>query len=187
MKPELLLRQLWAGHRWPLMAVGLLVLGNIVLVPALRFSLVPAVNQREEMLIRRQAQLRDDGTGGSSPVQQFVQGEKDLAAFRERIPPHREFTGLLLELQELADHAGLDLARISYRHEQDSDNQLLRYQLSFTLAGSYRDVKQFVHALEQSPRLFILQQVGLQGVEQEGWTDVRLQLDLETFFRHGAS
>jgi len=120
-------------------------------------------------------------------VQQFVQGEKDLAAFRERIPPHREFTGLLLELQELADHAGLELARISYRHEQDSDNQLLRYQLAFTLAGSYRDVKQFVHALEQSPRLFILQQVGLQGVEQEGWTDVRLQLDLETFFRHGAS
>lgn len=187
MKPVLVLRQLWADHRWPMLMVGLLVLGNIVLTPVLRYYLVPTVNQREELLIRRQAQLRDGSVGGSSPVQQFVQGEKDLAAFRDRIPPHREFTGLLMELQELADNAGLVLDQISYRHEQDSDNQLLRYQLAFNLAGSYRDIKQFVHALEQSPRLFILQQIGLQGFEQEGWTDVRLQLSLETFFRLGAS
>jgi len=186
MTPALVLRQLWSGHHWPLIAVGLLVLGNIVLVPALHYYLVPTVSQREELLLRRQAQLREGGADGSSPTQQFVQGEKDLATFRERIPPHREFTGLIAELQQMADEAGLDLAQISYRHEQDSDNRLLRYQLGFTIAGSYQDIKQFVHTLEQSPRLFIIQQIGLQGVEQEALTDVRLQLNLETFFRSEA-
>jgi len=186
MLPVMVMRQLWAGHRWPLSAVGLLLLANLVLSLVLRSYLVPTVSQREQQLIGRQAELRGGGSGGS-PVQQFVQGEKDLAAFRGKIPLHREFTGLIIELQDLADAAGLDLAQVSYRHDLDSANQLMRYQLAFTIAGSYRAVKQFVHALEQSPRLVIIQQIGLQGVEEEQATDVQLQLTLETFFRSGAS
>jgi CBS domain-containing protein len=69
----------------------------------------------------------------------------------------------------------------------DQDNALLRYQLTFTVNGPYRAIKQFVHTLEQSPRLIIIQQVGLQGADQPGGSDVRLQLNLDTFFRPGTS
>ena len=101
---------------------------------------------------------------GDSPAQLFAQGEKDLAVFREKIPPHQEFTGLIMELQELADEAGLDLDQISYDHKQEKDSDLLRYTLTFKLDGNYGDIKQF-HSLPWSnrPRLIIINEIGLQG------------------------
>jgi len=187
MSPVDFLRQLWSGHRVLLSVVGLVLLANIALGLTLQQYLVPTVNAREQQLIQRQAELRGGSATGDSPAQLFAQGEKDLGAFRERISPHREFTGLVVELQNLANEAGLDLDQISYNHEQEKDSDLLRYTLTFTLEGSYSDIKQFVHALEQSPRLIIIEKLGLQGVGQDSDTDVRLQLSLETFFHAGMS
>lgn len=183
MTPAMFLRQLWGGYRWLLLLLALLILANVAVALLLQLALVPTVTQRERLLITRQAEQHSDA--GTSPVQQFIQGEQQLAAFQAKIPPHQEFTGLIVELQAMAGKAGLELDQVSYRHERDQNNGLLRYQLTFTVNGPYRAVKQFVHALEQSPRLIIIQQVGLQGSEQPGGTDVRLQLNLETFFRPG--
>jgi Tfp pilus assembly protein PilO len=182
-----LVRQLWAGHRWPLLAVGLLLVVNVALGLYLHYRLVPAVSQAEQVLIRRQKELRSDAAEGSSPVQQFIRGEAALAAFRGRVAPHQEFTGLIVELQELADEAGLELDKVNYRHDLDRDNQLLRYQLTFSISGSYREVKRFVHALEQSSRLIAIEQLALQEVGEDDGTLVQLQISLETFFRNGAS
>jgi len=187
MSPANFLRQLWSGHRLLLSAVGLLLVANLALGVVLQRYLVPTVNEREQQLLQRQSELRGGSVTGDSPAQLFTQGEKDLVTFRDKIPPHRQFTGLIVELQNLADEAGLDLAQISYGHGREKDSDLLRYKLTFTLEGSYRDIKQFIHALEQSPRLIIIEQIGMQGVGQDSETDVRLQLSLETFFRAGMS
>jgi len=162
-----------------------LLLANLALGVTLRLYLVPTVSEREQLVIRRQAELRSGG--GDSPAQLLAQGEKDLAAFSEKIPPHREFTGLIVELQGLAEEAGLDLDQVSYKPVQEKESDLLRYTLTFTVVGGYRDIKQFIHALEQSSRLMILRQIGLQGVDEDTATDVRLQMSLETFFRPGVS
>ena len=183
MSPGDFLKQLWAGHRVLLSTVAVLLAANIFAGMALQMYLVPTVSQREQELIRRQAELRSGG--GDSPAQLYAQGEKDLATFRGKIPPHREFTRLIAELHNLADAAGLDLNQVSYRPEESKESKLLSYTLSFTVVGSYREIKQFIHALEQLPRVIVLRQIGLQGVGQEGDTDVRLQLSLETFFRPG--
>ena len=185
MLPADFLRQLWTGHRVLVSAVTLLLLANLVLGLTLRQYLVPTVSEREQQVIRRQAELRSGG--GDSPAQLLAQGEKDLAAFREKIPPHLEFTGLIIELQTLAEEAALDLDQVSYKPEKVKESDLLRYTLTFTVAGNYRDIKQFIHALEQSSRLIILRQIGLQGVSEDSATAVRLQLSLETFFQSGAS
>lgn len=183
MSPSDFLRQLWSGHRVLVSAVALLLLANLVTGLSLRQYLVPTVSEREQQVIRRQSELRSGG--GDSPAQLLAQGETDLAAFREKIPPHREFTGLIGELEQLAEDAGLDLNQVSYKPEHEKGSDLLRYTLTFTVVGSYRDLKQFVHAIEQSQRLIILRQIGLQGAGQESDADVRLQLSLETFFRPG--
>jgi len=51
----------------------------------------------------------------------------------------------------MADESGLELGQVSYKNDREKDRELLRYTLTFTVAGAYRDIKQFVHALEQSP------------------------------------
>lgn len=185
MSPADFLRQLWGGHRVLLSIAGFLLLANLVLGLVLKLYLVPTVNGRERLLIQRQEDLR--GGGGDSPAELFARGEKDLATFREKIPPHQEFTKLILELQGLADEASLDLDRIAYDHEQAKNSDLLRYTLTFTLEGNYNNLKQFIHALEQLPRLVIINEIGLQGAGRSSDTDVRLQLSLETFFRTGVS
>ena len=187
MPPADFLRQLWSGHRLPLSAVGLVLLANVALLLTLKLYLVPTVNSREQQLIDRQAELRGGSAAGDSPAELFARGEKDLVAFRQRIPPHQEFTGLVVELQTLADEAGLELDQITYGHEWEKGSELLRYQLKFNLAGNYKEIKQFIHSLEQSPRLIVIDQVGLHGVGEKSETDVSLQLSLETFFRAGAS
>jgi Tfp pilus assembly protein PilO len=187
MAPRVLLQQLWSGHRLPLVVVGVLLLGSLVLAGAVQFYLVPTVNLREQQLLRRQAEMRSGGARSLTPVQQFTRGEKDLAVFLGMIPPHREFTGLIAELQELADAAGLQLTQVSYRHETDEKRQLLSYQLGFALDGQYRDIKQFIHDLEQSQRLVIIEQINLQGDSQGEVAGVRLQLNLRTYFRVEAS
>jgi type IV pilus assembly protein PilO len=188
MSPADFFRQLWGGHRLAVIGIGLLLLGNVALGMALQQYLVPTVNDREQQLISRQSELRGGAFSGDSPAQLYARGEKDLVAFREKIPPYREFTGLLMELQSLAAEAGLELFQISYGRDREKDGALLRYQLSFTLEGQYKDIKQFIHLLEQSPRLIILSQVGLQGVGKDALdTGVRLQLSLETFFQGGSS
>lgn len=184
MTPLDFFRQLWSGHRVLLSAAGLLLLVNLVLGLVLKLYLVPTVNARERQLIQLQGELRGGGSG-DSPAELFAQGERDLAAFREKIPPYQEFTKLIVELQELADEAGLDLDRISYEHKQGKDSDLLRYALTFTLEGDYGSLKQFIHALEQLPRLIVINEINLQGAGRSTDTDVRLQLSLETFFRAG--
>lgn len=187
MAPVDFLRQLWSGHRILVGIVALLLLANLVLGLVLQQYLAPTVSEREQLLLQRQTELRSGSATGDSPAQLFARGETDLAAFRAKIPTHQEFTGLIVELQKLADEAGLDLAQISYKNDREKDGGLLRYTLTFTVDGSYRDIKQFVHSLEQSPRLIILREIDLQGVGLESETDVRLQLSLETFFRLGVS
>lgn len=187
MAPIDFLRQLWSGHRVLVSIVSLLLLANLALGVVLQQYLAPTVSEREQQLLQRQAGLRSGGAAGDSPAQLFARGQQDLAAFREKIPTHQEFTGLIVELQKLADEAGLDLTQISYQNDREKNGDLLRYTLTFTVGGSYRDIKQFIHSLEQSPRLIALRELGLQGVGLEGDTDVRLQLSLETFFRFGVS
>jgi Tfp pilus assembly protein PilO len=186
MSPADFLRQLWSGHRLLVAVTGLLLVMNLVLALILNLYLVPTVNGREQQLRQRQSEWRGGAVSDESPAQLLADGERDLGIFAEKIPPYREFTGLIVELQEMADGAGLELGQVSYKNDRQKDSDLLRYTLTFTVAGAYRDIKQFVHALEQSPRLLILREIGLQGVgENDQETDVRLQLSLETFFRPG--
>jgi len=186
MSPADFLRQLWSGHRVLMTGTGLLLVVNLVLALVLNQYLVPTVNERELRLRQLQLEWRGGAVSDENPAQLLADGERDLGIFREKIPPYREFTGLLVELQEMADESGLELGQVSYKNDREKDRELLRYTLTFTVAGAYRDIKQFVHALEQSPRLLILREIGLQGVgEGNQETDVRLQLSLETFFRPG--
>jgi len=183
MQPLILARELWRRHRVGLIIIGLLLIANIGLIVGLQNFLVPAVDAREQLLIRRQADIRS-GTGSEAPAMIYAQGEKDLNEFEKRVPAHREFTGLINELYGVAEEAALELSQISYTRKPENDG-LLRYTLDFNLTGQYADIKKFIHLLEQSSRLILIEQISLQGGGREGMGEVRLQLSVSTFFREG--
>lgn len=188
MSPRDFFRQLWAGQRLLVSVVVLLLVLNLAAWLTLQLYLAPTVTAGEQHMLQRQAELRGEASSSDTPAQRLADGDRDLGIFRGKIPAYREFTGLLTELEEMAGQAGLEFGHVTYKNEQATDLDLLRYTLNFTLAGGYRDIKQFVHALEQSSRLMVLREIGLQGGGQDNdETEVRLQLSLETFFRPGES
>ena len=82
----------------------------------------------------------------------------------------------------LSGKSKLNISQIGYRTQDMEDNDLLQLSLNFDVSGTYKQIKQFIYALEQSVRLITIKQVSLKG--QSGDT-VSLQIVLETYFQPG--
>ena len=136
------------------------------------------------MALRRQQLSGGEGQAGSgAPVsrERLSQGAADVEAFWNRIPRREAFPELLSELMNLAMQSGLALERVQYRPDEKAQEGLLRFALAFSVNGNYPQVKKFIHLLERSPRLLIIDQVSLSGKSNGG--GVSLNVGVSTFFR----
>jgi type IV pilus assembly protein PilO len=172
---------LWHANRGgPLLLVVALVL-NLGLLAMVYAWQRPRLERLEATVLKRQAAQRRPGRNDgatSAPEQMAV----DLDRFFARIAPYEGFPVFLSELYDHAAVAGLRIDRISYRPEREQAVPLLRYGLEFSVTGAYGQVKRFIHALEQSPRLIVLEEMALAG--QEPARDrVTLRIELATFFK----
>jgi len=164
-----------------------LVLGgvalNLVLLMVMQAFLSPAINSAERDTINLQADVRDLGAGGAalSPQRAFVKAGEDIEQVRSIIPAREKLSGLVLDISRLAEDAGLTIERISYAPEKIEEFALLSYSLSFTVNGSYRQLKKFVHLLEVSRRLIVLDGISL--VEGGKGTGISMRLKLTTYFK----
>lgn len=181
-----LLQAIWRTHRNLLILVGALLFFNLALYLVLQQFVVPRVEQREQDFIGRQAEARQlvrrSGGYADTPEQHYVKTMRDIAEFRRIVPQHYDFTGLIDELMVLAYRADLNIDQISYDQENLEKLDLLQYELAFTVTGPYAQIKQFIHALEQSPRLMGIRQIALNSKVDDGSTRVTLRLMLETVF-----
>lgn len=181
-----LIREIWQTHRKLLFLLAALLVSNLILYIALQQFFVPMVEDREHLFINRQAEarqlLKQAGGYADTPEQRLVLARQDIVEFLKIIPEHTEFTGLLNELMVLAYRADLNIDQISYSHKQSKNLDLLYYDLSFNVNGRYEQLKQFIHSLEQSPRIMAIQQIGLSSRDAEGSVEVSLRLKLETVF-----
>ena len=185
-----LLGELWQRQRRWLLAVGILLVVNLGLFVLLQQFLVPRVVEREQRFIQRQDQarqlLRESGGFADTPEQHFVRVRQDIARFQSIVPEHEDFTGLIDELLVLAYRADLNIRQIVYNTEDLPEVDLRQYDLSFSVTGSYENLKQFIHALEQSPRIMAIRQIELNTLDRENAEDGSLRLILQTVFRFEA-
>ena len=181
-----LVGQLWTSHRRPLMLLGVLLIVNLLLLVVLEQFVTPRVAEQESTFLKRQTEvrqlLRNQGGATNSPEQAYLSAVQDLSKFRQAIPDYQEFTGLVEELLVLSSRVGLNITRIGYNSAQLKEIELLKFELNFDVAGNYEQIKKFIHSLEQSARLIAIEQIGLQSTEEN---DVKLRLNLTTYFRPG--
>jgi len=174
----------WRLNRFPpLLIAGLFLLTAASYLFLHHYSL-PKLDALEKELIARQTQLRQgrQNTERKTPAETYRQAMADLQSFRATIPGKNEFPKLLGEIFSLTSQAGLAIDQISYQPKELADQGLLRYGLAFTVRGSYGQVKRFVHSLEQSERLLIIDSLTLSGGRDSGEALVELRLQLATFF-----
>jgi type IV pilus assembly protein PilO len=185
MERESFLRLAWRMNRFfPPLIAGLILL-NAAAYLLLGYVVTPQRDALEKELMdlqvrTRQSRLAEAAT--KTPAAIYRRGEADLLKFRETIPAKNEFPALLGEVFFLADQAGLAIDQVSYQPKEVEGQGLLRYGLAFSVRGNYGQVKRFIHSLEQSERLMIIDGLTLSGGRESGEAKVELRLQLATFF-----
>lgn len=114
------------------------------------------------------------------------QMEKDLLRFSDLVPPKQQFSDFLGELFQLSDQAKLKIDRISYQPKIDQEKGYLFYSLNFSVDGNYAQLKKFIHLLENSPRILVIDHIALNEKKDQASRIVSLQIKLTTVFREKA-
>lgn len=171
----------WTTHRLLLISLGGLFLLNILLFTLLYFVVAPKLSQTEkEMALLQQQSRRNDVV---APQQAYEQGVKDYERFRTLLPSLRNFSALIGDLYHLAEQCNLEISQIGYTQKELPDSGLLAYALKFSLIGTYDELKRFVHGLEESKRLVVIEQMTLNAAKGEDDNAlVSLSLSLTTYF-----
>ena len=142
---------------------------------------------RTEVLERQQAlrSLQQQKNAGSMPVSAVTQVESELTQFRQLIPLEKGLSGLIGDLFKYASSSKLDIKQITYSHERDEDLDLLSYTLKFSVKGDYKQLKKFIHLMEESDRILIISDIALSGGKRnkEKIDEVSLQIQVKTYFR----
>lgn len=177
----------WRFNRTiPLILLGLLV-GNVALFLLLTLVVYPRTDSAERTLVDLQRSARSQKRA-VTPEQAFAQGEQDLAEFRAHLPDVRRFADLIGDLYELSGRCHLKIGQIAYTPKELPEEQILSYGMTFIVAGTYGDLKRFIHGLETSPRIMVIEQVALNAAGQDEYSgQVSLNVKITTYFRREAN
>lgn len=184
MADMLLIRSLWKENRTKLLLLVLLliILGAVQLWQGLwidqklESSRVELLNVQTDLRLLRQ-QIAE---GGGTQISGIAD---DLEHFYQMVPARSGLGSFIGRLYSYAEAAGIDIEQIGYAAKPVMGTGLLGYKLSFTVSGSYTQAKKFIHQLENSPSLLILDKISLAGTRKATAEVVNLQIQLQTFFR----
>lgn len=132
---------------------------------------------REERLETLERQSRD-----LSRLVTTARGSRERMEelYRDRLSTQRNrFTAVTSEVRELARRAGLEPTAMSYPTEEVEDYGLVKRYFTFSVEGTYVELRQFINLLELTPSFVTLEQVELSG--DEG-ARLRIELNLSTLF-----
>lgn len=131
--------------------------------------------------LRRQAA----SAGKADAAARYRQTAADLEKLKARIPARREFARVLSDLFESAASSGVTTGAVSYKPQKVKGEELLSYQLSFAVHGSYAAVKSYLADLQNYPELIVIDNLSLSNADMFV-ENVTLDLNLSVYLREGA-
>jgi len=159
-------------------------LGQQLIVEPHLQSLSAEQFQLQQYVRQRQVEFANSGV----PVSTAEQLEKNLEQFAGLIPPKETFSLFIGDLFDWSGKTNLEITQVNYQPEIDDETGFLRYGLNFSVSGSYPQIKKFIHLLESSKRLLMINQIALSGAggsKKEGF--VNLNIALTTYFQGESS
>lgn len=108
----------------------------------------------------------------------------DVTAFFDRVVVGEKevYERVRRALEKLADDSGLSITSISYASESHGPRQLQSMTLTFSITGTYEQVRKFLGGIERSNVFLCVDSVGLSssGADQD---NVAVNLRLSTLFK----
>lgn len=112
--------------------------------------------------------------------------QQDLVLFRQRLPQEAALPEVVSFVSESATAHRLSIPAISYQPENVGVPGLMRVLISFSVKGSYRDIRNLISRLERSRYFLILENLVLAS-STRGGEAIELQLRIAAYFRGGKS
>lgn len=186
---RLLVRRIAREHRRILVPLLIALLVNVAAYAFLVFPLsqaVGSIEQREAAAVRELEAARREHAAASGTLTGKDRAARELERFYAEVLPQnfpaaRQLTHLRLPI--LARQLGLtyDNAKVT-PPASERDSTLARVKTTVELAGSYSDIRTFIHQLETADEFVVIDGIKLAEEDEEsGLLDLSLQLS--TYFR----
>lgn len=182
---------IWREKKVPLIILGVLLLANTIFFFTYRVqyrSRVREMDDRKAAAIQRLQQVQHQRALGEQQLATYRKTQKDLQSiYNDRwSTQNARLTALINEVKRLA--AATDMVPPSYafgRTDKDKNSAGIDTTLvsvTFTVHGTYQQVRRLINLIELSDQFIIIESVGLGGAAGENAV-LTMNLSLKTIFR----
>ncbi len=112
----------------------------------------------------------------------YRQGTSDLATWRARIAPKKDFARVVGEVFEFAASNSLTVGNVTYKLAPIKDENLLAYSIAINVSGKYTALKSFLADLMRSREIMTIDNVALNSSSATE-ESVNLKVQLTAYFR----
>lgn len=185
---------IWREKKWLLIGLGLFLAVNVVFFLTYRVRYEERVHDLEERLDQARSTY-------SEAHQERLAAERELRAYRKAssdvatvydewwATPRERLAPLIVELRNLAQKSGLTPNTRSYATQgiqkiRSVNINASTMTITFSVQGSYEQVRRLINLIEMSQHFIIIQQIGLGDTAKENpGANLNLSLTLKTLFR----
>jgi Tfp pilus assembly protein PilO len=183
-----LVRRIVQEHRTSILAVGIALAANVLVYALVVYPMADRVANIERTSQEAQNDLRT-ARGEYERANGMLTGKdkaaQELSTFYSTVLP-KGFVGArrltTLKLLQLARQNDLDAGGLSAQPVVSADSTLRQLRLQMDLAGSYANMRSFIHQLEVSPDFVVIDNISLREGADDGGTLV-VNLELSTYYR----
>jgi Tfp pilus assembly protein PilO len=188
---ETLIQRVLREHRRVVMPLAVALGVNVVVYIAAVYPLSQRVANIEERDRTAEEQLLDarrDHAQATGTLTGKDRAAAELATFYKDVLPQdlagaRRLTQL--RLAQLARQSDLKFVRATFEPLNESKRTLTQLRIEMVLAGTYSDVRAFIHQLETAPEFVVVDNIEL-GQGAEGGP-LSVTLHLSTYYRETAA
>ena len=171
-------------QKWRVLCILLtLLLLNTALAVMVNSYQLPSLAELQSKWNSLRRQYAGIGKVDASTLHQ--QAAADLEKLKAQIPEKREFARILCELYETAASCAVDVGAVTYKPLQVKEEDLLSYQLTFSVNGSYAAVKSYLADLQKNQELLVVDSVSFSNSDLY-LENVVMDLHLTVYLRGGA-
>ena len=186
-----LVRRVLAEHRRIVIPLSVALVVNVLAYALIVYPLsqrVANVTQRDLAAEQALAEARAEHGQASGTLTGKARASTELTTFYSEVLP-RDLSGArrltYLRLAQLARESNLRFESGSYTPTDERGSTLTRLKIVLGLAGTYADIRTFIHALESSPEFVVIDNVELAEGAEGG--NLAVTLELSTYYRNTVS
>ncbi len=186
-----LVRRVLAEHRRIVIPLSVALVANVLAYALIVYPLsqrVANVTQRDLAAEQALAQATAEHGQASGTLTGKARASTELTTFYSEVLP-RDLSGArrltYLRLAQLARESNLRFESGTYTPTDERGSTLTRLKIVLGLAGTYADIRTFIHALESSPEFVVIDNVELAEGAEGG--NLAVTLELSTYYRNTVS